>query len=360
MIQRNFILTDIMKTGQPVYLQNFIDTADLPNQEFTYTEEYYRLHNFDLKSYDRRIAIIDMNFTVNAYLANKNYQNDLASRLKELSELDFYFVYGCPWESKENLETKNWLNSEWTVEGKRSVPYKYYVWTGGVTWFWSYMKYKYLNHNLHIDHTNKKFDMLYLNKFPRKHRTGLYNQIKDNGLLENSLYSFVRLQNPIRLPQEYELPLLGSKDYPWIGLDQDLYEKPYNETKFSLISETNDANGEVFITEKLWKAIICKHVFVVHGNLNYLKTIKDLGFRTFDSLFDESYDSETDKNKRISKIVETCKSLIKKDWQELYQESKDIREHNYKLFFDNNKLRTEINKELSLWLKFVDNSKISS
>ena len=62
-------------------------------------------------------------------------------------------------------------------------------------------------------------------------------------------------------------------------MDQDIYEKPYNHTKFSLISETNDNNFEIFMTEKIWKPIIAGHVFIIHGNHLYLQKLKELGFR---------------------------------------------------------------------------------
>lgn len=184
--------------------------------------------------------------------------------------------------------------------------------------------------------------------------------MKETNLLDNSLYSFIRLKEPIRLPKEYELPWVDAKAYPLIGSDQDIYERPYNDTKFSLISETNDNNIEVFMTEKIWKAIIAKHVFVVHGNLGYLEKLKALGFKTFTDCFDESYDQEEDKDKRIEKIIKTCDEVNKKDWKMLYAQTRDTRQHNYNNFFDKNKLSVEINKELSLWFEFVDSSQVSS
>ena len=360
MKQRNFILTDVMKTGQPAFLKHFIDCGNLPEQQFVITEEYYTIHNYDLKSFDRRLAIIDMSFNVNTVLSNSDYQKDLKHRLKVLHDLGFSFIFGCPWESKDNLHTQNWLNAEWTLKGERVVPYTYHTWTGGSSWFWSYMMYKHQQQNFKFDHTDKKYDMLYLNKFPREHRIKLFDKIKDTNLLDNSLYSFIRLKEPIRLPSEYELPWVDAKDYPLIGSDQDLYERPYNDTKFSLISETNDNNNEVFITEKIWKAIIAKHVFVVHGNLGYLKKLQALGFQTFSKCFDESYDDEHDKDKRIEKIMQACVEVNKQDWKMLYAQTREVRQHNYNTFFDKSKLSLEINKELSLWLEFVDGSQVSS
>ena len=59
------------------------------------------------------------------------------------------------------------------------------------------------------------------------------------------------------------------------------------------MSETNDNNYEVFMTEKIWKPIMAQHVFVVHGNHLYLQKLREMGFKTFGNYFDESYDLET-------------------------------------------------------------------
>ena len=64
-MQRNFILTDIMKTGYHVQFEQFIDMNTLSDQSFEATGEYYTLHNYDLDSYDRRFAIIDTRHSKN-------------------------------------------------------------------------------------------------------------------------------------------------------------------------------------------------------------------------------------------------------------------------------------------------------
>jgi hypothetical protein len=102
---------------------------------------------------------------------------------------------------------------------------------------------------------------------------------------------------------------VDANNYPRYGSDQDIYEPQFNDCAFNLVSETNDNNHDVFITEKLWKPIIAQQIFVVHGNFGYLKKLREMGFRTFDSVFDESYDQEPDPDKRIEKIVSLCQHL---------------------------------------------------
>ena len=67
-----------------------------------------------------------------------------------------------------------------------------------------------------------------------------------------------------------------------------------------------------------------------------------------------SYDLEQDPVKRIDKIVSLCKDLKNKNWQEIYLQTKSLRQQNYDTFFNKEKLSLEINKTLKLFLKFAD------
>ena len=186
--------------------------------------------------------------------------------------------------------------------------------------------------------------------------------MKESRLLENSLVSFVRHPtDPFELPKEFELPWLDAKQpYPAYGMDQDVTEKPYEKTIASIISETNDNDTDVFITEKLWKAILMKHVFVVHGNHHYLKKLKELGFKTFDNVIDESYDNEKDKNVRIEKIVAAVLDIRDKNAYQLYEQTEAIRVHNQRWFWNKNAISKVVNDEILLWLKFFDSSQVPS
>ena len=56
-MQRNFILTDIMKTGITSELGKVHYYAQSDRPDFDMTGEYYTLHNYDLDSYDRKFAV---------------------------------------------------------------------------------------------------------------------------------------------------------------------------------------------------------------------------------------------------------------------------------------------------------------
>ncbi len=344
-MQRNFILTDVMKTGYHVDFEEFINMHSFPDQSFDITGEYYTLHNYDLDSYDRRIAIIDYRYENNRIHNNEEFISELDHRCKLLHSQGFVFIKANPWESLENINNFQYY-PEYEIEHTK--------WTGGVSWFWFYMYRKHVNNKFTFNHNEKFYDFLYLNKQSRDHRKKLLHSLPQS-VLDKSLYS--NWPNK-KLDSKYELP--WANNYPFRGLDQDIYELPYNHSKFSLVSETNDNADEVFVTEKIWKPIIAQQPFVVHGNHLYLQKLKEMGFKTFGSYFDESYDLENDKDKKIDAIVSLCKHLKTVNWQDIYRQTIALRQHNYDTFFNKEKLSAEVNKTLIGFLEFFDSSQVSS
>ena len=351
MKQRNFILTDIMKTGNHIQLEQFVMMHSLPDQTFDMTGEYYTLHNYDLDKYDRKFAIIDFRVANDRIADNKDFATELKKRCDLLHSLGFVFIKASPWESLDNINHSSQYPE---------IDIEHIKWTGDTSWFWFYMYVKHKDNKFNFTHDHngsyfyKTHQFLYLNKAIRKHRVKLYNRLNDKNVLGNSIYTFIMLDKPIRLDKKYELPGIDPEDYPRWGKDQDIYEPPYNDTVCSIVSETNDNDYEVFMTEKIWKPIMAQHVFVVHGNHLYLQQLREMGFKTFGSYFDEDYDLERDPDKRIDKIVSLCEDLKTKKWQDIYLQTRELRQHNYDTMFDKVKLSLEINKTLNLFFKFAD------
>ena len=338
LIKNTFVLTDLMKTGDHPRVERFFNLCTLPNEDITYTGEYYTLNGLDLSKYDRLYAVIDHRLNNKDLYNNTEYWEEFSHRIKILKQKDFQFIIAQPWESEENLQ-----KIQYHKPFLRDT--KYCTWSGGVNWFWFLMYEKHKDKKYNFNHTDKKYDFLYLNKQSRKHRKQMFDALQKQSLLDNSLVSFLDPPHNIKLDRAYELPWVDTSNYPRYGSDQDIHEPQFNDCAFNLVSETNDNNHDVFITEKLWKPIIAQQIFVVHGNLGYLKKLREMGFRTFDSVFDESYDLEQNPNKRIEKIVSLCQHLRTVDKSKIYQETADIRQHNCNLFFNKGALSNSINDE---------------
>ena len=81
-------------------------------------------------------------------------------------------------------------------------------------------------------------------------------------------------------------------------------------TYFSLVSETIFKNNNPgFLTEKIFKPVMFKHPFIVICIPKTLELFRSLGYKTFDGIIDESYDSEYDENKRLKMIIDETERL---------------------------------------------------
>lgn len=105
----------------------------------------------------------------------------------------------------------------------------------------------------------------------------------------------------------------------------------YNQTAYSLVTETNTSNNYSFFTEKIVKPILAKRLFVVISGMGYLKNLRNLGFKTFDGIIDESYDSIKNPDTRFLSALRQIKLLSSLPQTSILNQIKEITEHNYKL-----------------------------
>jgi hypothetical protein len=109
----------------------------------------------------------------------------------------------------------------------------------------------------------------------------------------------------------------------------------YNQTYYSIVSETLVFNEYNFYTEKIAKPILAKRPFVVFSGQYYLKNLKSLGFKTFDCVINEEYDNVADYNTRAAMAWEQVEKLMALDPTDVYFRTEHVREYNYHLFRSN-------------------------
>ena len=126
----------------------------------------------------------------------------------------------------------------------------------------------------------------------------------------------------------------------------------YENTYFSLVTETNyyndpllDSRGR-FITEKTFKCIAQEHPFVLLAPPHTLSLLHQLGYKTFSSLIDESYDSEEDDKIRMLKVIKEVKRLSNLSGNELIEFltlAKQICSHNYNNLMSKHRFVQKVN-----------------
>lgn len=92
--------------------------------------------------------------------------------------------------------------------------------------------------------------------------------------------------------------------------------KHYTNSYCHVVIETlfdADQSGGAFLTEKTFKPIKHGQPFVVVGAAGTLQALRDLGYRTFDHVIDNSYDTETDNTRRWQKILSAIQHIRDQD-----------------------------------------------
>jgi len=113
----------------------------------------------------------------------------------------------------------------------------------------------------------------------------------------------------------------------------------FTEAQDSLVyvpTETVYFGRRQHITEKTFKAIALEMPFVLVAPAGSLAYMREYGFKTFDTVFDESYDTETNDVRRIERVTKLLKeldSLSLKERQQIHRACLPIVEHNFNHFY---------------------------
>jgi hypothetical protein len=101
----------------------------------------------------------------------------------------------------------------------------------------------------------------------------------------------------------------------------------YQKSLYSIIAETNFENN-FFFTEKTAKALYAQRPFVFFGAHLQLEELRRLGFKTFDSVIDESYDLIKDNEQRFDCAFEQVAQLFRQNYHTVYEKLQPVLEHN--------------------------------
>jgi hypothetical protein len=121
----------------------------------------------------------------------------------------------------------------------------------------------------------------------------------------------------------------------------------YDSTACSIVLETlfaTEFNRGTFLTEKTWKCIKHGHPFVLFAPQGSLAALRDMGYRTFDSVIDNRYDTLDNNTQRYLSVVRCIHKLSQWDPIELYNACVPDLQHNQQVF-----LASKYNRLNTLW-----------
>ncbi len=189
------------------------------------------------------------------------------------------------------------------------------------------------------------------NRMPRNHRIITLCEMIRTGILERGLVSYYgnntkdtaeRIKNLgredlIAAAETLDnlLPIKIDMDLGINNPAQNIVDEHYKSTFLSVVPETLYNDNTLFFSEKIWKTLAVGHPFMIVGSCGMLSKLREQGYRTFSSWWDEDYDEITNINERIRCIVNELNRLSSLSRQELINMRIDMRptiEHNQQLF----------------------------
>jgi hypothetical protein len=284
------------------------------------------------------------------------------SRLTELSSLNFKVLFYYH-EGDNPYRIKRRLDQLCT---QHNLSTDCYVFVSGNTiadniknfvWFPDH-ELLYWNRNnacapMQIHDQVRERDFVVLSRAHKWWRATCITDLLKNNLLNNSYWSYatdITTDHYIDNPIQVEV----------LGLESDLHEfiagSPYvcdtltstqhNDHSLivpehflnsycSIILETHfdaDQSGGAFLTEKTFKCLKHGHPFIIVGAAGSLAALRALGYQTFDSEIDNSYDAITDNTQRWLAIKKTIAQLKSQNLHTWFQRCRPDIIHNQLLF----------------------------
>jgi hypothetical protein len=204
-------------------------------------------------------------------------------------------------------------------------------------------------------HTNRRLrDFTVLSRTHKWWRATAMTDLHRTGLLNNSYWSYrtdvttdeAETDNPIEVDTlEIRTDInqfLSNGPYSCDALtheqhnDHHLIEtNHFTDSYCNIVLETHfdaDGSGGAFLTEKTFKAIKHGQPFVIVGCPGSLAALRELGYRTFDHVVDNSYDTIQDNTERWIAVRKTIAQLKSQDLHTWFESCRSDVEHNQQLF----------------------------
>ena len=200
-----------------------------------------------------------------------------------------------------------------------------------------------------FDNNCKPYSFLFLNGRARPHRKYLWERFKELNILDSALGTMLDSRPSVRsvfelerngvnimatttelrwLPREYEFDFFkdstvipGPAERTFVkpelfkNLWGDIYLDiaPYRDTYFSLVTETVFEYPHSFRTEKIAKPLAIAHPWIAVANAGFYRDMRNLGFRTFNGIIDESFDNIDNSQDRLERIIAVVQDLVSSD-----------------------------------------------
>ena len=213
-------------------------------------------------------------------------------------------------------------------------------------WYLACIEFSAHGYESYRPNRQKKHAFLMLMNNPRWHRDSLISMLYN--VLPYARYSY----------NHRGIQIDGDKPDNMIQVPWQRYMNPvwYDTTAFSVVAESYmrnsvDMPGGLYteVSEKIFKPLAYFHPFIVAGSTDSLKYLQNQGFETYNTWFDESYDSIIDDRVRLATVCSEIDRATQRWWKdEIGWDKETIRrtEHNHAHMFNRNIVMPRVIQEI--------------
>ena len=143
--------------------------------------------------------------------------------------------------------------------------------------------------------------------------------------------------------------IADSYDSGWHNLYHNTVPEHHNDSYLNLVLETHldaDQSGGTFLTEKIFKPIKHCQLFLIVGPAGSVAQLRKMGYKTFDTWIDHSYDTIQNNTRRWDAVMREFERLCASNLHRIYVDCEASLQRNQQLFLSDKaeRLNTLIQK----------------
>jgi len=127
---------------------------------------------------------------------------------------------------------------------------------------------------------------------------------------------------------EQHLPESSLPNSVGVGGHEDAPLEAAAQCFLHLVTESDYRHYSDRFSEKVLKPIALHRPFIVYGPQGILRRLRELGFRTFGDILDETYDEIENEDARLAAVLASLEALSRRDHRTVIDAASDICRHN--------------------------------
>tara|TARA_B100000686_G_scaffold29930_3_gene30503 strand:+ start:24363 stop:25412 length:1050 start_codon:yes stop_codon:yes gene_type:complete len=230
---------------------------------------------------------------------------------------------GMDWENstctESTREAHMFLNDNWEVINIGNTGDGHYF------NFWLAFIHEHMStffDDCYTEKPNIKKHFMCLNHQPHEHRIQLLNTLHEVGMFNHGIVSAIvphedyAFENPVILREKRD-PHIMFNSHEWERVNEyhlandiiSLGDPVYWNKHFCTVVTESVMHSDVFLSEKTFKPMIGLRPFIILGDANVYKKLKEYGFDTFEDLFPRVHIEEKDKYWRTDNVIKDLCNL---------------------------------------------------